>query len=532
MIQEKLSTIVSNNRKFLPLLSTVALFFVAYGFGMAFSEGMRDPQVFFNLFRNSPFILISAIGMTLVILTGGIDLSVSGVMALTTVAAAALIREGWNVWAVILLMLGMGMALGAIMGSFIAYLKVQPFIATLAGMWFARGMSFFISDDAISINNRTYLILARTKLLIPGLADPVTKQGEFISISVAVAILVLIVAFYIAHYTRFGRTIYAIGGNEHSARLMGLPVERTKILVYTINGFCSALAGITLSIFLSSGHGLYAGGFELVIIAAVVIGGTMLSGGSGYVVGTLFGVLITVLIQTLIQFNGKLSSWWTSIVIGILTLVFIGVQSVLAAQKTRHMVGSPEAIAASRRRLTLKRNQQLLIYGGGAVAVILVAVLFINFALPGITSSGAAQVACTAKPYRHDEQVEDLVSDGAVIVYERNGGPDCIDELYAVYPDGRITGDNTVTTIEKQVTPVDVEQLLTRIADKGWFTNAMFSAWHEPCRQCHGYFITVAYQGETKTVMGVEGGADVSADFHHVVAFIKAFVPGFENALE
>ncbi len=325
---QRIGTFVSHNRRFLPLAATITLFFLAYGLGATFYPGMRDPQIFLNLFRTSPFLLISAVGMTFVILTGGIDLSVSGVMALTTVASAALLRTGkWDPWAVMGLMLLMGMTFGALMGAFITYMKVQPFIATLAGMWVARGLCFFISDDAIPIDDRIYRLLGQTKLLIPGLADPVTKQGNFISLLVVLEFVVLAAAIYLAHYTRFGRTVYAIGGNEQSARLMGLPVNATKMLVYTLNGFCSALAGITLAIYVMSGHGLYARGFEMSVIASVVIGGTMLTGGVGYVFGTLFGVLVTGIIQTLIQFNGQLSSWWTNIVVGILMLIFIGVQS-------------------------------------------------------------------------------------------------------------------------------------------------------------------------------------------------------------
>lgn len=326
---------LSRNRRFIPLAATITLFCLAYGYGAVVYEGMRDPQVFLNLFRASPFLLISAIGMTFVILSGGIDLSVGGVVALTTVATAALLRGGTDPWLVIVLMLLMGMAIGATMGAFITFLKVQPFIATLAGLWVARGLCFWISDDAIPIRNRLWEILGQTKILIPGLADPTTKQGEFVSIMVVVELLVLAVAVFVAHYTRFGRTVYAIGGNELSARLMGLRVNRTKMLVYTMNGFCSALAGIALSVDVSSGHGLYAMGLELTVIGAVVIGGTLLTGGVGYVIGTLFGVLIIGVIQTLIQFNGQLSSWWTPIVVGLLTLAFIGIQSFLAALKTR-----------------------------------------------------------------------------------------------------------------------------------------------------------------------------------------------------
>jgi simple sugar transport system permease protein len=328
-------------RRFAPVAVTMTLFFLAYAYGAIAYDAMRDPQVFLNMLRAAPFLLISAIGMTFVIVSGGIDLSVGGVVALTTVASAALLRgNGMDPWLVMGLMLVMGMAFGAAMGFFITYLKVQPFIATLAGMWVARGLCFFISDNAIPIKNRLYEVLAGTKLLIPGLADPVTKQGEFVSILVVVELAFLVVAIFVAHYTGFGRAVYAIGGNELSARLMGLPVNRTKMLVYTLSGLCSALAGIALSIDVGSGHGSYAKGMELTVIAAVVIGGTLLTGGVGYVFGTLFGVLVIGVIQTLIQFNGQLSSWWTPIVVGVLTLVFIGIQSSLATDgRARRAIG-------------------------------------------------------------------------------------------------------------------------------------------------------------------------------------------------
>lgn len=530
---QKIGALISNNRRFIPLSATVTLFFVAYAVGAVFYEGMRDPQVFLNLFRSYHYMLISAIGMTFVMLTGGIDLSVSGVVALTTVASAALLREGWNPWAVMLVMLVMGMALGAIMGAFITYLKVQPFIATLAGMWVARGLCFFISDDAIAINDRVYRLLGMTKILIPGLADPITKQGDYISILVVVMLVVLAVAIYIAHYTRFGRTVYAIGGNEQSARLMGLPVNRTKMLVYTLSGFCSALAGITYSIYVLSGHGLYAGGFELDVIASVVMGGTMLSGGAGYVFGTLFGVLVNGLIQTLIQFNGQLSSWWTKIVIGVLTLVFIGVQSLLAARKTRQLASkkmmsqAKEVVAPASK----PRNRQMLLLGGGAIIVIVLAVLAINgaqnVARGSVTNiSTPTSAACQLKPFRQD-QAASLMKAGAILAYERNGGSNCIDELYSVYPDGRIVGDDGTKKIEKQVTPADVGKLLSDINDKGWFTDEMYDTWHTPCGQCYGYYLTVSYKGQAKTVKAVDGGTDAPANYWQVVSTINGVIPHF-----
>jgi simple sugar transport system permease protein len=527
-MKERASALIANNQRFIPLLATALLAVVAYLLGAVFYPGMRDPQVFFNILSSNSYLLISAVGMTLVILSGGIDLSVSGVVALTTVASAALLREEMNPWLVVVLMLLMGIALGATMGGFIAYLKVQPFIATLAGMWFARGMCFFISDDAIAIHHPFMRILALTRLLIPGLSDPVAQRGDFITIMTVIAFLVLGVVALMAQFTKFGRSLYAIGGDEQSARLMGLPVPTTKVLVYTFNGFCSALAGIVLAAFVASGHGLYASGFELRAIAAVVMGGTSLAGGSGYVLGTLFGVLILGITQTLIQFNGTLSSWWTNIVIGLLTFVFIAVQSVLAARRKRRrrVAGMPAEAArpvARRRRLW------------PAVAAGVVAIAAFAFVMaPRLQTEGAGPLGtaetehCPLKAFRQD-LAESLASAGAVVVYERNGGPRCLDEVYAIYPDGLIVGDDGVDRIEDTVSPAAVEELLVGIRGLGWFTPAMYNTWHDPCGQCYGYYVTVTDQGEAKTVRGVNGGTDAPADYWQVVSLIKGIIPPFED---
>ena len=296
------------DRKYLPLLATIALFIAAYLYGAVQYKGMRDVSTFLNLFIDNSFLLIAAVGATFVILTGGIDLSVGAVIALTTVASAHLLEnEHWSPAVVIPLMLLMGTGLGAIMGSIIHYFKVQPFIVTLAGMFFARGMCFFISLDAITISDPFYRGLSLTRIYL--------APKTFVSLNVIIGLVILVVGMYLAHRTRFGRAVYAIGGSEQSALLMGLPVARTKVLVYTLSGFCNALAGIVYSIYLLSGHGLYANNFELDVISSVVIGGTLLTGGVGYVFGTLFGVLVIGLIQMLIIFNGELSSWWTRIAI-------------------------------------------------------------------------------------------------------------------------------------------------------------------------------------------------------------------------
>jgi simple sugar transport system permease protein len=327
------------DRKYMPLLATVGVFLLLYLYGFLQYKGMRQPQAFLNLFINNAFLLITAVGMTFVILTGGIDLSVGAMIALTSVASAALLQnDGLSPFLVIPLMLLMGTLFGGGMGAIIHFFKVQPFIVTLAGMFFARGMCFFISLDAIPIKDPFYRTMALSRLQIP------LFERAFLNLGAVLALVVLVVGMYVAHYTRYGRSIYAIGGNEQSALLMGLPVGRVKISVYALNGFCSALAGIVFSTSLLSGHGLYAVNVELDAIASVVIGGTLLTGGQGYLFGTLFGVLVTGLIQMLIQFNGELSSWWTRIAVGALTLIFIGVQSLFTSRLKKRRVMARSAV--------------------------------------------------------------------------------------------------------------------------------------------------------------------------------------------
>lgn len=522
---KRIAAFFEKNRKFIPVMSTAVLALTAYLIGAYLFVGMRNPQVFLNLFRNTSFILISGIGMTFVIVTGGIDLSVSGVMALTSTAAAVLLREDINPWLVIVLMLLMGMSLGATMGAFIVKLKVQPFIATLAGMWFGRGMSYFISDDAVQITDPTFQIIGKTRLLIPGLMELSERQGTaapFVTIPVVIAFLLLIAAIYVAHYTRFGRTIYAIGGNEgrneQSARLMGLPVDRTKFLVYTFNGFCSALAGLSLALFVESGHGSYAYAFELDVIASVVMGGTMLTGGSGYVFGTLFGVMVFAVTQALIQFIGSLSSWWTRIVIGALTLIFIGVQTVLANRKS-----GPRGAQAAEGVAAKRRQQRRLAFGLGAVVLVALAAIVSRIG-PSAAAETPVAAACTVQ-FRETEAAE-LVRAGAVIVYNRAAGPLCVDEIYAIYPDGRITATDGQTQVEKQITPAEVEQLLFAISvDHGWFTNEIFSTYLNPCRQCFAHYIDISYDGQQKAVTGVDGTTARPPGFAFALAEIRPLLP-------
>jgi simple sugar transport system permease protein len=314
------------NVKYLSLLVTIGLFALMFGFGSVKFTGFLSPQVFLNLFIDNAFLCVTAVGMTFVIISGGIDLSVGSMIALTTMIIAHLLEvRHWSPLPVILAALAAGCLLGLIQGTLIQVFELPPFIVTLAGMFLARGLCYVISINAITINNEFFTKVAQYRIPVGG--------GASISINVIIFFAVVLAAIYLAHYTRFGRTIYAIGGSEQSAILMGLPVARTKILIYTISGFCSALAGVVFSFYMLSGYGLHAVGMELDAIASVVIGGTLLSGGVGYVVGTMFGVLILGTIQTLIEFQGTLSSWWTKIVIGILLFLFCLLQRLFETRK-------------------------------------------------------------------------------------------------------------------------------------------------------------------------------------------------------
>jgi len=309
----------------LSLAVTVSLFIaMALSGGFAY-QGFFAPQVFLNLLIDNAFLLVVATGMTFVILTGGIDLSVGAVVAFTTVLLASLVEHhGWHPLGAMALALMVGTVFGASMGLMIQRYRLPPFVVTLAGMFLARGAATLVSVDSIGMNNGFQMALA-------GLRIPVGSAS--LSVGAVTALVVVVSAIVLARSTQFGRTVYAIGGNEQSAVLMGLPVASTIVRVYALSGFCAALAGVLYTVYMLSGYSLHATGLELDAIAAVVIGGTLLSGGSGHVVGTLFGVLVLGLIQTLIAFDGTLSSWWTRIVIGVLLLLFCLLQRLLVRRR-------------------------------------------------------------------------------------------------------------------------------------------------------------------------------------------------------
>jgi simple sugar transport system permease protein len=312
------------NHRYFPLLVTGALLFALWTVGSLRFEGFGSSRVFCNLFTDNAFLAIAAIGMTFVILAGGIDLSVGAVIALSGILCAVLTEQyHWHPLQAFPLVLAGAAGFGAAMGALIHYYRMQPFIVTLAGMFCARGLAFTISENSIPINHPFYGAVSDFGFGVPG--------GGWVGSHTLVLGLILAGAMLIAHYTRFGNNVYAVGGDRQSAELMGVPLASTTIAIYTLSSILAALSGIVFTFYTFSGYALAAMGVELDAIAAVVIGGTLLSGGRGYVLGTLLGVLIAGLIQTYITFHGALNSWWTKIMIGLLLLFFIALQKALTS---------------------------------------------------------------------------------------------------------------------------------------------------------------------------------------------------------
>jgi ribose/xylose/arabinose/galactoside ABC-type transport system permease subunit len=306
-------------------LATVLLLLLLYVAGAVSYTGFFSLQVILNLFIDNAFLLVIAVGMSFVILSGGIDLSVGSVLALTTMIAAYLLQVWhWPPVLVIVTVLCLGALFGAMMGAMIHYFRLQAFIVTLAGMFLARGLCYLISIDSMTIDDPFFVTMSQTRIEF---------LDAFVSPGAVIAVLVLLIGIWVAHYTRFGRAVYAIGGNEQSALLMGLDVGKTKVGIYALSSFCAALGGVLFAFYMLSGYGLHAQGTELDAIAAVVIGGTLLTGGVGYVAGCLTGVLMLGVVQTLIAFDGTLSSWWTKIVIGLLLFVFCAAQRFLSGKQ-------------------------------------------------------------------------------------------------------------------------------------------------------------------------------------------------------
>lgn len=303
----------------LPSLVTVAVFVLLYALCAMQFPFMLSTRVAGNLLSDNAFLGVLAVGMTAVILSGGIDLSVGAVVAFTGVLLAILIEwHGINPWIAFAIALAAGAAYGALIGAAIHWLEAPPFIVTLAAMFLARGACFLLTSDSISITHPLY-------------ADLSGGSG----FSAGVMLLAFAGGAVMLRMTRFGATVYALGGDARAAELMGVSAGRTTVRIYAFSGFAAALAGILFSIYTQSAQPLAAVGIELDAIAAVVIGGTLLSGGTGGLLGSFFGVMILGLIQSYILFTGTLSSWWAKIATGVLLFGFIAMQRLVLLVSAR-----------------------------------------------------------------------------------------------------------------------------------------------------------------------------------------------------
>lgn len=323
------------DRRFLPVIATLLTLLIMlvvgelrYGLGAGRSSFI-SMKVFSNLLVDNSYLLVLAVGMTFVILTGGIDLSVGAVVALVGLVMAQMFNAGASLPMAMLVAIAIGVACGLLIGTLIQVFEIQPFIASLAVMFLARGLANVVSDQSLPINNESFAALASWSITFGE-----GKGSWRINASMIIAFAVLAIGFYLLHYTRFGRTVYGLGAgdNAQAVKFMGLNAGRTTILVYVISGTCAGIAGILFALYTKSGFNLTGIGMELDAIASVVIGGTLLSGGYGFVLGSAAGVLVYGLIQVIIAREG-LDSWWTKVFIGIVLLAFVILQRLISVRR-------------------------------------------------------------------------------------------------------------------------------------------------------------------------------------------------------
>ncbi|MEK0099807.1 ABC transporter permease [Streptomyces sp. A475] len=275
-----------------------------------------------NMATSSAFLAVVALGMTFVIITGGIDLSVGSLFALGGVLAA----WGSQYGAVVALLLPMAVCglIGVVNGLLIARSRLAPFIVTLAAMLGARGLMLSLTDEGAD----TYLVAKGSFLAELG-------QGTTLGLGnpVWITLVLFVAGAVVLRRSRFGQHVYAVGGNEDAAALMGAPVARTKIIVYTLSGVLAGLAGALNAAWLASGVTILGNGMELEAISAVVIGGTLLTGGLGYVSGSLVGVLLLKVIQNVINQIGSLDSSYQQVVSGAFLAVVVIAQTWLGRRR-------------------------------------------------------------------------------------------------------------------------------------------------------------------------------------------------------
>lgn len=336
-MKKKLSHMTDTN---LLLTITIVVFFLMYFGAVIFQgEGFLKPQTFFNILNANAALIILSCGMSIVMITGGIDISVGGVTGLITMCCAVYLDyKGGNVFVSLLIALGIGLAFGVIQGLLIAYLDIQPFIVTLAGMFFARGLTTIVHTNPFNVENPAFAALKETRVIVPGMGS-YNRHGNYVDayveIGVIVALLIVALLFVMLRWTKLGRSFYAIGGNPQSALMLGITVKRVRFISYVLCGLLAGIGGYVYFLHVGSGAVTHASGAEMNAIASSIIGGTMLTGGVGNIIGTLFGVLSLATIQNIVSSAGLDQAWWTGITIAAMLCLFLVIQSVVMARKSK-----------------------------------------------------------------------------------------------------------------------------------------------------------------------------------------------------
>ena len=336
-IRNKLNNLTDTN---LLLLITVIVFFAMYIGAIVFQgKGFLKPQTFFNILNANAALIIASCGMSIVMINGGIDISVGGVAALVSMCCAVYLDfHGGSIFGAVMISLGIGLAFGLVQGFLTAYLDIQPFIVTLAGMFFARGMTTIVNTNPFNVANEDFVALKETRIIVPGMGS-VNRSGvyvnAYIEFGVLVALLVVIVFFCVLKWTKLGRNFYAVGGNSQSALMLGINVKRTKFISHLLCGLLAGIGGFVYFMHVGSGSASHASGMEMNAIASSIIGGTMLTGGVGNIIGTFFGVLSLSTIQNIVSSAGLDQAWWTGITIAAMLCLFLVIQSIVMSRKKK-----------------------------------------------------------------------------------------------------------------------------------------------------------------------------------------------------
>lgn len=337
----RLSTRLSNlSDTNLLLAITIAVFLLMYALAVVvLGSGFRKPQAFFNILNENAALIILSCGMSIVMITGGIDISVGTLTALVCMSCAVhLDYQGGTVGTAMLLALGIGVAFGLVQGYLVAYLEIQPFIVSLAGMFFAKGMTTIVNSTQFNVTNEAFQALKAIRVYVPGMGS-INKRciyvPAYVEPGVIVALLIVLLLFILLKWGKLGRSFYAVGGNMASANMLGINVKRTKFLAHLL---CSTLAGIGGFVYflhVGSGSPSHASGAEMNAIASSIIGGTMLTGGVGNILGTFFGVLSLNTIKNIVSSLGLDEAWWTNITVAAMICLFLLVQSVVLLRKNK-----------------------------------------------------------------------------------------------------------------------------------------------------------------------------------------------------